>query len=354
MVSNFKRYALSEAKRIMVDLGLDAYRGEQIFKWIWQKNVRSFSAMTNLSRDMRDRLNGLYTIEGLHELEVHLEGNSARKYVFGLQDGKRIESVYIRESKRRTVCVSCQVGCPLGCKFCATALSGFERNLLAYEIADQVRLIQEAIGEKCTNVVFMGMGEPFLNIDEIFKTLDIMSSPIGLAISRRHTTVSTAGLIQGMELLLKSSYRVKLAISLNFADEEKRKEFMPVARSNPLRELLRVAKAYSLEKTMVTFEYVMLRGINDGLRDAKNLRRLLSGIPAKINLIPFNEHPMLQYKRPTVRRLNDFYNWMLNSKHTVVIRKSRGQKILAGCGQLASGLHDKLYGGGQTDAGSSS
>ena len=233
------------------------------------------------------------------------------------------------------------MGCPLGCKFCATALLGFQRNLLAYEIADQVRSIQEAVGEKCTNVVFMGMGEPFLNMDEIFKTLDIMSSSIGLAIGRRHTTISTAGLIQGMELLLKSPYRVKLAISLNFVDEEKRKEFMPVARSNPLGELLRVAKAYSEEKEMVTFEYVMLKDINDGLRDAKNLRQLLSGLRAKINLIPFNEHPMLRYKRPTTRRLNDFYNYLLDSRHTVVIRKSRGQKILAGCGQLAGSLHGK-------------
>jgi 23S rRNA (adenine2503-C2)-methyltransferase len=338
VVSNFKCYPLSEAKRVLVDLGYDAYRGEQIFKWIWQRNVRSFSAMTNISKDLRDRLSGIYTIDGLHPVRVSREADSTHKYLFELEDGRYVESVYIRESRRRTVCVSCQVGCPLGCKFCVTALMGFERSLLAYEIADQVRSVQEAVGEKCTNVVFMGMGEPFLNIDEIFKTLDIMSYSGGLAISRRHTTISTAGLIQGMESLLRSPYRVKLAISLNFADEEKRKEFMPVALGNPLRELLRVAKAYSVRKEMVTFEYVMLRGINDGLNDAKQLRRLVSGIPAKINLIPFNEHPMLKYKRPTERRLNAFYNCLLESKHTVVIRKSRGQEIHAGCGQLAGSL----------------
>jgi 23S rRNA (adenine2503-C2)-methyltransferase len=341
MVHNFMQYSLAEAKEIMAGLGHDDYRGEQIFKWIWQKNVQDFSRMTNISKQLREYLKSTYTIKGLESCRTQQEGMNAQKYLFRLEQGDYIESVYIREGKRRTICVSSQVGCPLGCKFCATGLLDFKRNLYAHEIADQVRAISEAAGEKCTNVVFMGMGEPFLNTDEVIKALLIMSSPLGLCVGRRHTTVSTVGLIEGMEFFLKSPVKVKLAISINFADEEMRKDFMPVTRSNPLPEILRLAKAYSRCKEMVTFEYVMMKGINDRIRDAMNLIRLLKGIPSKINLIPYNEHPRLSYEAPTEKNLRAFYERLLNSRHTVVIRKSRGQKILAGCGQLSGSMTEQ-------------
>jgi 23S rRNA (adenine2503-C2)-methyltransferase len=335
MVENFKRYSLSEMKEMINVLGLQGYRGEQIFKWIWQKGAQGFSEMTDISKQWRDYFNRKYSIQGPVTVGVSHEGKDAQKYLLQLEDGEKIESVFMRENRRRTICVSCQVGCPLGCKFCATARLGFKRNLLAHEIASQVQLIQDSIGDKCTNVVFMGMGEPLLNTVEVFRTLEIMNSSIGLAIGRRHTTVSTAGVIPGMEMLLKSPFRVKMAVSLNFADDDLRKEFMPVARANPLPEILRLARLYSRQKEMVTFEYVMIRGVNDDIQDAKNLIRLLKGIPSKINLIPLNEYPKLPYKRSTEKSLKDFYKLLLDSKHTVVIRKSRGQKILAGCGQLA-------------------
>jgi 23S rRNA (adenine2503-C2)-methyltransferase len=291
--------------------------------------------MTNLSKELRAFLGGKYVIAGPTIALVKQENEDARKYGLRLEDGEHIESVFIREDRRRTICVSCQVGCPLDCKFCATGLMGFKRNLAAHEIADQVRVIQTDVKEKCTNVVFMGMGEPLLNYSAVAQALEIISSPLALSIGRRHTTVSTVGLLDGIEQLLRSPVRVKLAISLNFSDEEKRKELMPVARTNPLRELLRVAKVYSLEKEMVTFEYVMLDGINDSLEDAKRLLGLLKGIPSKINLIPYNEHPRLPFKRPTDAKIEKFYKCLLDSFHTVVIRKSRGQRILAGCGQLS-------------------
>ena len=264
-------YSLSEAKEIVTDLGLDGYRAEQIFKWIWQKNARDFSKMSNISKQLREHLNSMYVIEGLKTHRIQREGKNAYKYLFRLEQGEYIESVFIREGKRRTICVSSQVGCPLACRFCATGLLGFKRNLFAHEIADQVRSISEAVGEKCTNVVFMGMGEPLLNTGEVIKALLIMSSPLGLCVGRRHTTVSTVGLIEGMEIFLKSPVKVKLAISINFADEEMRKDFMPVTRSNPLREILRLAKAYSKGKEMITFEYVMIKGINDSVLDARQL-----------------------------------------------------------------------------------
>lgn len=258
-----------------------------------------------------------------------------RKYLLGAGDNEDVESVYIREARRRTVCVSCQVGCPLGCRFCATALLGFRRNLHAYEIADQVRLIQQVTGTKCTNVVFMGMGEPLFNFNGVVGALEIITSPLGLSIGRRHTTLSTVGLVEGMEALLRSSIRVKLAVSLNFADEEQRREFMPAARHNRLQDILKVARAYSLRKERVTFEYVMIRHVNDHVRDARRLIELLKDVPSKINLIPYNEHPLLPYKRPTDAVIERFHGILLQSNHTVVIRKSRGQEILAGCGQLS-------------------
>jgi 23S rRNA (adenine2503-C2)-methyltransferase len=337
---NFKKYSLSEAKEIMAGLGLDSYRAEQIFKWLWQRGTRDFSAMTNISKQWRDYLGRNYTIQGPLTVRIRHEGKSARKYLMRLEDGAEIESVFIREAQRRTVCVSTQVGCPLGCKFCATALIGFKRNLFAHEIAGQVQVIQESVKEKCTNVVFMGMGEPLLNTDGLFRALEIMNSSIGLSIGRRHTTVSTAGLIEGIEMLLRSPFRVKLAISLNFADDDLRREYMPVACNNPLSEIVKLARVYSKQKEMVTFEYVMIKGVNDSIRDAQNLIRLLRGIPAKINLIPLNEFPGLPYKGPTEQSLKAFFEKLLTSAHTVVIRKSRGQKILAGCGQLAGSARD--------------
>ncbi len=335
MKDNFKRYSLAQARDAVTALGLERYRGDQIFKWIWQKNARDFAAMTNLAKDLRVDLSDRYTVSGLQVASSESEGQDARKYLLRLEDGESVESVFMREGKRRTICVSSQVGCPLACAFCATGLLGFTRDLQSHEIADQVRLIQETVAEKCTNVVFMGMGEPFLNFASVEAALDIMSSPLALSISRRHTTISTVGLIEGIESLLKSRSRVKLAISLNFVDEEMRKEFMPAARNNPLRDLLKVAKAYSLRKEMVTFEYVMIRGLNDTIDDARRLVGLLASVPSKINLIPYNEHPRLRFKRPAEERIEEFRLFLLSSPHTVVVRRSKGQTILAGCGQLS-------------------
>ncbi len=212
----------------------------------------------------------------------------------------------------------------------------FSRNLRAHEIADQARIVQHDTNTKVTNVVFMGMGEPLLNLQETLGAIEINSSPIGLSISQRHTTVSTVGILQGMRTLLNAPFKVKLAISLNFADENVRNEMIPVAKNNPLKEVLQIAKEYSRTKSMVTFEYVMIKNLNDRLRDARLLVSLLKDIPAKINLIPYNEHPLMPYKRPSDERIGQFYNYLLTAPQTVTLRKSRGQEIQAGCGQLAA------------------
>jgi 23S rRNA (adenine2503-C2)-methyltransferase len=212
---------------------------------------------------------------------------------------------------------------------------GFIRNLQAYEIADQVRLVQQNIGEKITNIVFMGMGEPLANFKQVVDAIDIASSSIGLSISQRHTTISTVGINHGIRKLLRSPLKVKLAISLNFVDEQLRQKMMPAARNNPLKELIRLARVYSKEKSMVTFEYVLIGHINDSLEHARKLLDLLEGTRSKINLIVYNPHPRLPFQKPSSVKVMKFYDFLMNSKHTLTLRKSRGCRIKAGCGQLS-------------------
>ncbi len=332
-------YSIVQLQKVMENLGLEPYRARQLFQWLWQKNVADFSQMTNFSKALRNELTEKFMIESPNIIQVLNAHDGTKKYLIELYDKKRVEAVFIPEEKRKTVCISTQVGCALGCRFCATGLMNFERNLLAGEIASEVQLIQLDIGAKPTNVVFMGMGEPLLNVQEVMQAVEIISSSIGLGISQRHITISTAGVIDGMIELLNSPLKVKLAISLNFADEDLRKEMMPVAKKNPLKEVLKLAQEYSRKKEMVTFEYVMIKGLNDRLSDAKRLLKLLEKIPSKINLIPYNEHPLLPYKASSLETIIEFQKYLFPSKHTVTIRKSKGQEILAGCGQLALGSY---------------
>ncbi len=335
MLKNLKSYSLTSMKNTMADLGLEPYRADQLFQWIWQKSAGDFSVMTNISKELRKSLSEKFIISGLKKEKETCARDGSKKFLLTLEDDDHIEAVFIPEAKRKTVCVSTQVGCPLGCTFCATALLGFKRDLKAYEIADQIRLIQDNLKNKITNVVFMGMGEPLLNVREVEGAIDILCSPIGLGISQRHMTISTVGLIEGIEYLLNTPLKVKLAISLNFSDEELRKEMMPVAKKNPLRELLKLAREYSLKKNMVTFEYVIIENVNDRIIDAQRLITLLKGIRAKINVIPYNPHPLLPYRQPAREKIEKIYQYLLTSHHTITLRKSRGQDILAGCGQLA-------------------
>ncbi len=342
MKDNVRRYLLAPMRDRMIGLDQEPYRAEQIFKWIWQKHARDFSMMTNISKDFREVLSRKFVISGLTIEEIFSAKDGSEKFLLAAEDNKLIEAVYIPEGKRKTVCVSTQIGCALQCKFCATGLIGLSRDLLAYEIADQVRIIQEHNKNKVTNVVLMGMGEPFSNVNEVIAAIEIISSPLGLSISQRHTTVSTVGLIQGMRTLLTSSLKVKLAISLNFPDEEMRKEMMPVTRKNPLKGVLELAREYSRQKSMVTFEYVLIDRLNDRMQDAKRLLQLLKGIPSKINLIPYNPYPLLPFKCPSEKKVQRFYKCLLNSPHPITLRKSRGQEIYAACGQLtALNVHEK-------------
>jgi 23S rRNA (adenine2503-C2)-methyltransferase len=336
MKINLRALTIEGLKNLMKTRGMEPYRADQLFQWLWQKNAQSFSSMTNISKSLRAEFTKEFTIDGLTNEKVVRTKDGVQKFLFRTLDNNEIETVFIPEQKRRTLCVSTQVGCPYNCRFCATGLMGFKRDLEAYEIADQIRLAQQNTGEKITNIVFMGMGEPLVNFEQVINAISIISSPIGLSISQRHTTISTAGINSGIRELLGSSLKVKLAISLNFANEKLRQEMMPVARNNPLKELILLAHEYSLKKSMVTFEYVLIDRINDRLEDARQLLKLIEGVPSKINLIVYNPHPRIPYKRPSVARVTRFYDFLMNSKHTLTLRKSRGSRIKAGCGQLTS------------------
>jgi 23S rRNA (adenine2503-C2)-methyltransferase len=333
---NLKGNSLAQMRQFMTELGHALYRGDQIFQWIWQKHARDFSVMTNLSKDIRASFAERYCIRGLTMSDTTTSRDDAVKYVFTTEDGHGIETVYIAEEKRKTVCVSTQVGCPLRCSFCATGLMGFIRNLRAYEIADQIRMVQEKTDSRITNIVLMGMGEPLLNTREVLAAIEISCAPNGLGISQRHTTLSTAGIVDGLQILLDSPLKVKLAVSLNFPDEKMRKDMMPVTINNPLSEVLKLAREYSFRKSMVTFEYVLIDRINDRIQDARMLLKMIKGIRSKINLIPYNPYPRLPYRRSDESRIARFHEFLLDSPHTVTLRRSKGQDIQAACGQLCS------------------
>ncbi len=335
MRKNIKSLSLSEIEAELKGLDLESYRARQVFQWLWQKGANDFMQMTNLSLKLRELLGEKYTIEDMRPVKSLKASDGAEKFLWGLKDENTIESVFIPEPPRRTICVSTQVGCALGCLFCATGLIGFKRNLSGFEIANQIQLVQKSIGEKLTNIVFMGMGEPLLNIENLNEALEIITSSIGLGISQHHITISTAGIIEGIEYLLNSKWKTKLAISLNFADEKMREKYMPVARRDPLKEILKLARIYSEKKQMVTFEYILIKDINDSQQDAHKLMKLLKNIPSKINLISYNEHPLLPYKSPEPDKVARFQQILFDSNHPVILRKSKGKEILAACGQLA-------------------
>ncbi len=336
-MKNIKIYTIEELIKIMSEMGHEKYRAQQLFKWLWQRHSLKFDSMSDLSKNFRSFLSEKFTILDLDLITVQKAMDGAKKFVLRTPvDHHCLESVYIPEGDRHTVCVSSQIGCPLKCKFCATGLMRFERNLSAFEIANQVQVIQSVLDRRISNIVFMGMGEPLLNLEALFKALEIITSPNGLAVAQRHITISTIGLINGIEELSRSKYKVKLAISLNFADESIRNDMMPATRNSTIHDLLKIARAYSKSKSMITFEYVLIKNINDRAADAERLKTLLKGIRCKLNIIPFNEYPGLPFKKPDETIIKNFYETMLDSKFTVTLRRSKGSDILAACGQLAT------------------
>jgi 23S rRNA (adenine2503-C2)-methyltransferase len=336
---DLKALTLNQLKDLVKELGWEEYRVTQIFTWIWQKGINDIDLMTNLAKAKRELLKEKYYIGQLKPAATQQAPDRTQKFLFFLADNHTIESVYIPELHRKTVCVSTQVGCALGCKICYTGQIGFTRNLKFFEIADQVlqvqKITQSALGG-LTNVVFMGMGEPFLNYDECLKAVEILNSDFGLNIGARKITISTVGITDKIYEYARFPLQVKLAISLNGADDKTRNYLMPITKKYPLKELIEAIRYYTKMKgKRVTFEYVLVKGVNDRIQDAAKLRKLIINIPCKINLIPFNPFPGCELKSPNINEVERFAEILYPGLPAVTIRKSKGAEILAGCGQLS-------------------
>lgn len=327
---------LAELAQTLSGLGEKPYRAKQLYQWLYQKNARTFEAMSNLSAALRQKLAANYRISCL-ELEQRLvsQRDGSFKYLWRLRDAAKIESVYMVEGRRRTVCLSSQVGCPIGCIFCATGLMGWQRNLTVGEIVDQLLQINASAPEPVTNIVLMGMGEPLLNYENVIKAAQIFNSEAGPEIAARRITISTAGLLPQIERYTAEKHPYKLAVSLNATTDELRRRLMPVSQRYTLRDLLTVLLKYTkTARKRVTFEYVMLAGVNDSLRDARRLVQLLSPIPCKLNLIPYNANPFFAYQPPDEEHLNAFIREVYRAPFAVTVRRSKGSDIAAACGQL--------------------
>ncbi len=337
MKQNIKNLSLAQLSDVLQDLGLEGYRASQVKKWLYQKDISSFGEMTNLAKTARSLLEEHFDIPTLQLRQVEQSEDGTRKYLISLADGALIETVMIPTEKRVTLCLSTQVGCAMGCRFCFTATMGLKRNLKIYEILEQVAVVRRDLGEthRITNLVFMGMGEPLVNTKNLYPALEVLIDPECFGFSRHHVTVSTSGIAPEVEKFGDKT-PVKLAVSLHATTDEIRNQIMPINEKFPLDKLMASLKKMNLPKrNRITFEYVLLHGVNDALEDARRLAKMLSGFKAKINLILFNEFPGAPYKRPPDDWALQFQKILLDRGYVAVIRKSRGRDILGACGQLA-------------------
>ena len=337
MKPNIKDLSFNEFEAYLFERKQPAYRARQVWQWLYQKRAASFADMTNLSAVFREQLAADFSIS---RLAIERRADSADgtvKFLFRLADGRNIESVLIPEAKRLTLCISTQVGCGFGCAFCATALLGLKRNLQASEIVDQILEASRTLTEarRITNVVLMGMGEPLANYAQTIKALDVMSNNSwGIGISPRRITLSTVGLVPQIRKLMDET-NVSLAISLHAANDELRSQLMPVNRKYSLQQLMDCCRALPIpRRKRITFEYVLLRGVNDSAADAHSLVQLLRGVRCKINLIPFNPHGGSPYRRPQSEDVEAFQHILSSDGLQVNVRRPRGDDIAAACGQL--------------------
>ncbi len=333
---------LGDAEEWAVAQGWPRFRGEQVWRWVHDKGARSFEEMSNLPREVRAELAERARIGSLTVAEVQTSRDGTRKLRLVTHDGQSIESVIIPGGDKTTQCISSQVGCAVDCQFCATAKLGLKRNLDAGEIVDQVYLARRLLAEveperRITNLVYMGMGEPLHNYENLIKSLRILTHDKGAKLGQRRVTVSTAGLVPKLEKLGLEDVRPNLAVSLNAPNDAIRDEIMPINRKWNIGKLLAALKAYPLEqRRRITFEYVLLAGVNDGLEHAAQLAKLLRGVRCKVNIIPWNPHPEAPYQRPSAEAIEAFQEECKRLGMPTYLRMPRGDDIDAACGQLAN------------------
>jgi 23S rRNA (adenine2503-C2)-methyltransferase len=336
---NLLGLSLQELEEFAVNSGQPRYRGRQLYHGMYVRRVRDLSPLTDLSSDFRESLANHHGIIYPQVEREFASRDGAVRYLLRLTDGNRIETVYMPEEDRTTLCLSSQVGCALDCKFCFTALLGAKRNLTAGEIIGQVLAVvtgQNVARGARLNLVFMGMGEPLLNLAQVLKAIEILADPKGVGITLRHIAVSTVGILPRIEELAIAPMRPKLAISLNASNDEQRSALMPINKKYPLADLLRVCGAYPLRSwEHLMFEYVLLAGFNDADDDARRVADLLGDLRARVNLIPYNSGPQLPFRAPSFERAVAFQKILTDRRIPTFIRISRGQDISAACGQLS-------------------
>ena len=343
MKVDIKNFTKEEITTFALEIGQPKYRAQQLWEWIWQKQAISFDEMTNLPAAFRERLNNDFNLITLFQDVVQYSDDGTFKVRFGLKDGSKIETVLIPvpEEGRFTVCVSCQVGCSLTCSFCATGKMKRIRNLEPAEIVDQVILVNqlclEKFGSRITNIVYMGMGEPLLTYANVMRSIEMITSPDGLAMSPRRITVSTAGIAKMIKKLADDDAKINLALSLHAADDTKRNEIMPINEQNDLQTLMD-AISYFYRKThnRISYEYIALKGFNDTIEDAKRLIKLCHRFPVRVNVIEYNPIEEGGFEKSEEDTINQFARIVRESGVMITVRRSRGKDIDAACGQLAN------------------
>lgn len=334
-MKNIKDYDLEDLKQELILIGEKGFRAEQIFKWLYQEKVKSFDEMTNLSLELREKLKNNYTICNYNILKKLESSDGTKKYLFDILDGNIIESVLMEYHYGKSVCVSSQVGCKMGCKFCASTGIPFVRNLTAGEIVEQILAIEQDTGDKISNIVFMGIGEPLDNYDNVIKAIRILNNPKGLGIGARHISVSTSGLVPRIYDLAKENIQCTLSVSLHASNNEKRSSMMPVNNRYSVEELIKACKEYiAMTNKRISFEYALAKDNNDNMQDAKELANLLKGMLCHVNLIPINKIENGKFTKSSNENIIKFRDYLNDHGIVATIRRELGSDIEAACGQL--------------------
>lgn len=334
-MKNIKDYDLADLQDELVSLGEKKFRAEQIFKWLYVDKVLSFDEMTNLSIELRNKLKENYSICNYNILKKQESSDGTKKYLFDVLDGNAIETVLMQYHHGKTVCVSSQIGCKMGCKFCASTGIKFIRNLTAGEIVEQILAVEQDIGDKISNIVFMGIGEPLDNYDNVIKAIRILNNQKGLNIGARHISVSTSGLVPRIYDLANENIQCTLSISLHATTDEKRSSMMPVNNRYNIAELMKACKDYiKITNKRISFEYALAKDNNDNLDDAKQLVKLLRGMLCHVNLIPINKIENGSYTKSSNENIIKFRDYLNDNGIVATIRRELGSDIDAACGQL--------------------
>ena len=333
---DIKNLTLEELEKLIEKAGEKPYRAKQVFYWLYQKCARTFEEMSNIPKALKNVFSEEYYIGAIELCEHQKSKDKTEKFLFKLSDGNFIETVLIWATDRKTICLSTQVGCKFGCPFCASGLKGFVRNLAASEIIGQIMYLKRDLKHLMTNYVFMGMGEPLDNYENVSKSILIMDDTAGMNIGARRITVSTSGLVPGIEKLKNLGLQVNLSVSLHASNDKLRDELVPVNRRYPIETLIKACEEYRSDGgRMITFEYILISGKNDSLKDADELARIAKKVKAKINLIPYSPVSSLDFKTPTRDKMNIFMDRLEARGVQATLRDSKGKDIQAACGQLA-------------------